>query len=138
MLQRKITTKRDKKIRIRKKSGLVLILLGLLFIATSLFLIKFFTHDPLFVSPLSQIHDSTDTSLVKELKKNKVEYQEIKTNNDLSYLIVLKENQEVIIDPKKDISLQLSSLQLIIAQLKIEGKAFSRLDFRYEKPVIVF
>lgn len=138
MLQQKTTTKREKKKAIRKKMGLFLIIIGLLFIVISLFSIKFLTHGPLFVSPLSGNQDSVVSILEKELKKNKIAYIGIQTNDDLSYIVKLNEKEEVIIDPKKDILSQLSSLQLIASQLKIEGKTFLRLDFRYKKPVITF
>lgn len=138
MLQQKTTTKREKRRIIRKKTGLILIVVGLFFILISLFSIKFLTNNPLFVSPLSESQDSITSRLEKELKKNKINYIGIQVNDDLSYSVKLNEKEEIIIDSKKDILYQLSSLQLIASQLKIEGKTFSRLDFRYKKPVITF
>lgn len=138
MLQRKTTTKKDKKKAIKKNTGLVLIVIGLFFVLISLLSIRFLTRDQLFVSPLSDNQNSTSERLEENLKKNKINYISIQTNDDLSYLVKLSEKEEVIIDPAKDIFFQLSSLQLIASQLKIEGKTFSRLDFRYKKPVITF
>ena len=71
-------------------------------------------------------------------KSKNISYISIETAKDLSLIIKLDKERQVIIDPDKDINQQLSSLQLILSQLKIEGKLFKRLDFRYQKPIISF
>lgn len=136
MLLRKPPTKKEKRKATKKRLGLWLIIIGLFLICISLAGIKFLTHDPIFLSPLSQNQDSLMSRLTSDLKDKGIEYQEIVTNDDLTVTVKLKDNQEVIIDTKKSLSGQLSSLQLIVSQLKIEGKTFRRLDFRYQKPVI--
>jgi len=138
MLQQKTATKKEKKKASRKRIGLFLIIVGLHLIAVSVFLVNFFNKDPLFLSPLSDNQESVNSKLVEELKEKNIRYKTIETNQDLSLIVKLDGGGEVIMDPKKSISSQLSSLQLITAQLKIEGKTFSRLDFRYQKPVITF
>jgi hypothetical protein len=50
----------------------------------------------------------------------------------------LIDNGEVILSSKKDIGSQLSSLQLMLARLTIEGKKLKVLDFRFDNPVVSF
>ncbi len=138
MLPKKIVTKKQKKEASRKKLGQVLILAGLSLIAILLFYVVFLEKEPLYVSPLSKNQTSLNSQIEEKLKEKRVSYKSLETTKDLNFKVILSEGGEVIIDRDKDIASQLSSLQLIIAQLKIEGKALKRLDFRFEKPIIVF
>lgn len=135
---RRTVTKREKKNAIKKRLILLLIILFLL-IANLLFVYKSFLEKPdSIINPLSTNQTSSTRQLEEKLKDQKIEFKEITTQKDLNYLIILKSGGEVIIDPSKDIDEQLASLQLILSQLKIEGKALKRLDFGYEKPIITF
>ncbi|EKD85931.1 MAG: hypothetical protein ACD_37C00574G0002 [uncultured bacterium] len=138
MLPRKTITKRQKKEASKKKLGTVLVFIGLFMIALSLFFTAYLEKKPKPLSPLSKNQKSVNTAVEESLKKKNISFQSIDTANDLSIVVKLDKNKEVVIDPDKDIGEQLSSLQLIIAQLKIEGKSFKRLDFRYQKPIITF
>ena len=138
MLRRKTITKRQKREASKKRLGILLILLGMILIAVFLAFFTFFEKKELFVSPLSKDQTSVNTRIEKLLKEKKINYVSFYTAKDLSFILMLPENREVILDPNKNISEQLSSLQLILSQLKIDGKAFKRLDFRYQKPVITF
>lgn len=57
---------------------------------------------------------------------------------DEGYLIKVKEGEKILFSKDIDIATQISSLQLVLSRLTIEGKRFSRLDFRFEKPVVTF
>lgn len=138
MLRRRTITKRQKREASKKRLGILLIFLGMILIAAFLAFLAFFEKKELFVSPLSTDQTSVNTRIEKLLKEKKVNYLSFYTAKDLSFILMLPENREVILDPNKNISEQLSSLQLILSQLKIDGKAFKRLDFRYQKPVITF
>lgn len=138
MLRRRTITKRQKREASKKRLGILLIFLGMILIAAFLAFLAFFEKKELFVSPLSTDQTSVNTRIEKLLKEKKVNYVSFYTAKDLSFILMLPENREVILDPNKNISEQLSSLQLILSQLKIDGKAFKRLDFRYQKPVITF
>ncbi len=138
MLPRKTTTKRQKKEASKKKLGSLLILVGLIMIALSLFFTAYLEKKPKPLSPLSKNQTSEMSVIEKNLKKSNISFKSIETSGDLSILINLEKEKVVIIDSNKDIGEQLSSLQLILSQLKIEGKSFKRLDFRYQKPVITF
>lgn len=99
---------------------------------------------PLYISPLSSIkeaqasqNDSKWVQLKVELKKKGIEYKEMRKEKDLGYVVKLKDDSEVTFSSQKDIIAQIASLQYILSHLTMEGKLFSRLDLRFEKPVIV-
>lgn len=99
------------------------------------------------VSPLSKQvvaqknpSPSTDpqTTLTQLLKQANIETQSITVASDSSLLVTLSSNQELIFSPQKDIAQQISSLQVITKQLTIEGKRFTRVDLRFDNPVVAF
>lgn len=138
MIFKTTVTKREKKEASKKRLGILLVFLGL--IGLNLFLVysAFFEKPKPIVSPLSKNQVSSSQIVEKKLKESGVLYKSFSTEKDLSYLVKLEGTGEVVIDPGKDLDKQLSSLQLILKQLKIEGKTLKRLDFRYEKPIITF
>lgn len=138
MLPRKTLTKKQKKENFRRLFGIGLILIGLIITTLLLFYLVFLQKTPEFLNPLSKDQTSIGTKIQKILKEKKITYKSISTSKDLTYKVVLDGDSEVIIDPKKSVEAQLSSLQLILQHLKIEGKRFKRLDFRYQKPIISF
>ena len=138
MLPVKTVTKKQKKEASKKRTGTFLIFIGLVLIVVSLFYTAFFEKVPKPISPLSKNQTSVNSIIEKTLKSKNIPFISIETSKDLSLIIKLSKDSEVVIDPNKDIDQQLSSLQLILSQLKIEGKLFKRLDFRYQKPIISF
>jgi hypothetical protein len=133
---------RDRKQKFRK----LYIVLGLMllggvvayFFSLSLFLPKEF------ISPLSSAvttessyEDDEKIDLIREaLKKEKIEVVSIVHKNDV-FIVELKNNAEVVLSAKKDVTSQISSLQFILSRLTMEGRRFSRLDLTFDKPVIV-
>jgi len=103
-------------------------------------------HKPLFVTPLSSVlsenntnssDDQTHISVVEaKLKEKNIDFSEIKPVNG-GYRILMKNGGEVLFSSHKDIALQISSLQFILSRLTMESKLFSRLDLRFDKPVVV-
>lgn len=81
--------------------------------------------------------EGTQETIEKLLKQKGIKYKSI-AYRDNSYIIVLANDAEALFSSKKDAEVQVSSLQLVINRLTIEGKSFKRLDFRFDKPVIVF
>ena len=59
-------------------------------------------------------------------------------DSDGSFAVTLQDGGEVILSSKKDIGSQLTSLQLVLSRLTIEGKKLKRLDFRFDNPVVEF
>ncbi|MBI4098000.1 MAG: hypothetical protein HY426_03080 [Candidatus Levybacteria bacterium] len=136
MLPAKTITKKEKKERSRKKRLAIALLLGLSLVCIFLLYVALPKKGPLYISPLSKDQTTSAAKVEKILKEKKISYESLSMAKDRSYVIKLDEKSEVIIDPKKDILEQLSSLQLILSTLKIEGKALRRLDFRYKSPII--
>lgn len=100
-------------------------------------------HQPNYVSPLASIefaHASQNDKvgqLTDGLKKNNIEYSSVHLEKDNAIVVKLKEGGVVTFSSQKDIILQIASLQYILSHLTMEGKLFTRLDLRFEKPVIV-
>lgn len=99
---------------------------------------KYVYLSPLPLSSKSNSNNSVQNSsnLTQLLSSAKIETKEI-TSTPTYYKLVLPKGEEVYISKKVDLKTQVASLQLIISRLTIEAKSFSRLDFRYEKPVMV-
>lgn len=122
------------------------ILLAVIFFCAVGFLVYYLVSDKsLFISPLpigsrneSHFYNNTEKEITNLLQKMNIEYEEINLVEGAAYVIRLKNGNEVIFSSAKDIQSQVASLQLILSRLTIEGKEFSRLDFRYSKPVVVF
>ncbi len=100
---------------------------------------------PRFISPVIlpfsgslSAENRYQSELEKRLKQEEVEYLSLVRLKDGSYRMVLPDTAEVYISAQKDIDSQISSLQFILIRLTMEGKQFSRLDLRYDKPVIVW
>jgi hypothetical protein len=55
-----------------------------------------------------------------------------------AYIVKQQEGQEIILTSAKDIKTQVATLQLILSKLTIEGKTLSRVDLRFDKPIVVF
>jgi cell division septal protein FtsQ len=138
MIFKRTVTKREKRNAARKKLFFLLFFVFLILINITLIYKAFLEKPKPISSPLARNQISSTQSVEKKLKEINVNYTSIDTEKDLNYLIKLKDNSEVILDSGKSMDEQLASLQLILSQIKIEGKALKRLDFRYEKPIITF
>ena len=128
-----------KKVRNRKSKKIsrfsVLIFLLALLVLMSFF--KFPKQN--IISPVLTLgnQNSSKTRLEELLNKQSIRFEKI---SDLNQYLELKLNdsQVVYISSGKDLKKQVSSLQLIVNRLTIEGKRFKSLDFRFDKPVILF
>jgi cell division septal protein FtsQ len=132
--------------RIRKLTVLLIplslvvsaICIGLIFILVQI------THKPIFISPIAlpfsasvSEEDKYISEVEKALQDKKIFYSSVSKFSGAFYKIKLTDSGEVIISSQKDITKEISSLQYILSRLTMEGKQFSRLDLRFDKPVIV-
>ncbi|GEM_PF-1715558 len=86
-----------------------------------------------------QVHKTPSAKQLTELlEKNRIAYTTIDAETDGSFVVTLEEKQKVFISTKKALQIQVSSLQLILTRLTIEDRKFTRLDLRFDKPIIVF
>lgn len=131
--------------RKRKKLFLVsliikIILFSLLFLFLSLVVSFFFFQKQNLISPLplgKTASEPKTANLEELLAKNNIPFSSIELASDSSFLVRLREGEEISFSPKKSITQQISSLQLVLTRLTIEGKRFKRLDFRFDKPLII-
>lgn len=94
---------------------------------------------PLASKVLSQTASQEEEAVerIRDRLKNSDFQVETIESKDETYIIKLANNVEVVFSAKKDLNEQISSLQFIHQRLTMEGSRFSRLDLRFDKPVIV-
>lgn len=135
-VSKRLLKKDRKQSRIKKLAILSLVLIML---SAGIFIYIWVSNKGAFyISPLAKQGVSKMVILEKNLNAKQVQYLSINTKPDGSLGIILKQGGEVILSSKKDIGAQVSSLQLILSRLTIEGKKLKVLDFRYNDPVISF
>ena len=132
-----LQTKKTKKQNRRKRILVFIFFLG--YISLFLLLTGFVWVEKLFpkASLISPVSTQSQKSLGAILDKKNISYESVE-KLDGYYLVKIRDGGEVLISDKKDLTEQVSSLQLIVSRLKIEGKKFKRLDFRFDRPVIKF
>ncbi len=98
-----------------------------------------------FISPLPKggiwpsLNASKDTqkeTLANALAKANILVASIEEKDSNTFLIKLATNEEVLLSKQKSFQTQVSSLQLILSRLTIEGKRFERIDLRFDNPVV--
>jgi hypothetical protein len=141
-------TVRTSKNEARKLMSLLFPLSLVCAVISGVFLFSLITtlQKPAYLSPLSNlgieairpIDDSNRQILEKLLKEKKIAHTKITPGPDSSYIIHLSGGEEATVSFDKDIKSQISSLQFILSRLTMEGRQFSRLDLRFDKPIIIF
>ncbi|MGI8419483.1 MAG: hypothetical protein ACR2LN_02455 [Candidatus Levyibacteriota bacterium] len=93
---------------------------------------------PLAAKPVmrSEQQDIAYTELQKDLQGENIAFSSITKEKDGSFKVTLQQGGVVTFSSQKDIMTQIASLQYILSHLTMEGKLFSQLDLRFEKPVI--
>lgn len=117
--------------------------LGLLIFAVSISLfssfiyLRFFQDSGFYINPLLPQGIYSNDVVEKRLNEKKIEFKKI-TQEEGAVRVILKDDSEVIFSSKKDVGTQVSSLQLTLSRLTIEGKKLKIIDFRFSNPVISF
>lgn len=146
-----LPSSQKKKFSKRKLTGFFRKILFLFFIFLGSFIalvcIFFVVKHPLsIVNPLSKTSDSTEFSdmgnsvekITDLLKKNNIETTSVVNASESAVLATLPDGQEVVFSRDKDLNQQITSLQLILSRLTIEGKRVNRIDLRFANPVVSF
>lgn len=125
------------------KQSLKIILITILFIGliSSFFVflyINFYINTYGFISPLSQNKETLLVKVEDELEKQNISFGKISSNSDGSLAVKLKDESEIIFSSKRQVKSQITSLQLMLSRLTIEGKKLKSLDFRFDNPVVSF
>ena len=132
-MQRRIIRSQSKKKRL-----LILVLLAIFLITLGILL--FFprlTKKALFISPVATNSSQDAKKIETLLLEADISFSSI-SFLDYYYIVMLSDGGQVILSLKKDIEKQITSLQPILKQLTIEGKKFNRIDFRFDKPLVVY
>lgn len=98
-----------------------------------------------YLNPLQtslSLKDALGNTLSIPIVENKLRQAHIRVASVVSYaddgfLVKLESGEEIIVSSKKPIDMQISSLQLILSRFTIEGKRFTQMDLRFDRPVIV-
>ena len=141
-----MTIRKRSNVRLRVIFYIIYVLIFALFIFIWPKVLRSYLTPHKTISPLSKNQkiilekNNTDKSykdLVKSLTDAHISFMSISKASDSAYIVRLTKDKEVIFSKKLGVSAQVSSLQLIQSRLTIEGKDFSRLDFRFSNPIIV-
>lgn len=138
MFRRKRQLKKEK-----SKYQFQLFLAALLFLLFFVLVIEYFYLNLSFgsasyINPMAKDNWSILALLESQFDKSSIGYTVIAANSDGSFTVKIPQGGTVIISAKKDIKKQISSLQLILSRLTIEGKKLKVLDFRFDNPVVSF
>lgn len=125
------------------KKGIKIILITILFIGLivtffSYLYINFYINTYGFISPMSIDKDSLLVKVEEGLEKQNISFGKVTTNSDGSLSVKLRDESEIIFSSKKSVASQITSLQLMLSRLTIEGKKLKSLDFRFDNPVVSF
>ena len=94
----------------------------------------------MFVSPIPKQNTEQQTeninTLSELLKAKHLAFSAVFPFDTTSYLVKLTSGEEVFFTNGKSLAKQVSSLQLALSRLTIEGKRVSRIDFRFNTPVL--
>lgn len=131
------TKTQKRKNKIFKKIFLLLILVIIILVFTLSRNFNALTNRNSVVSPLAKT-TSSNVKLEEILLRENIPFSTINVASDSSFIVYLRDGGEVSISQKKNLESQISSLQVILSRLTIEGKKFKSLDLRFDKPVIVF
>jgi uncharacterized ion transporter superfamily protein YfcC len=138
MLQKKRKLKKEKT-KQRLKHAFVILVFLLMLLTCLVYLNTHFSFGrKTYLSPLAERKLIFSNSLEEELNKADIKFKTISSNSDGSQMITLEDGGLIILTSKKDILFQISSLQLILSRLTIEGKKLKTLDFRFDNPVVSF
>ncbi|MDE2588628.1 MAG: hypothetical protein KGL95_03035 [Patescibacteria group bacterium] len=146
MLQKKLLNKR----RVRNFIPTIVFLSSVFLLTSGALFAWYFTQKlraKQFISPLvSQttkkqqaiVNPDTSTQIEDLLKRNSMTPVSVTIASDSALLVTLDSGEQIIFSQKKDLSEQITSLQLIKRELTIEGKRLNRVDFRFDNPIITF
>jgi len=86
--------------------------------------------------PQSQIIEAI--KFLTTLRLNLLEPKIAKITSPYSLTVWLKDGEEIVFSFKKEIQIQVDSLQFILSRSKIEGRRVKKIDLRFDKPVVTY
>ncbi|PIR80382.1 MAG: hypothetical protein COU25_00385 [Candidatus Levybacteria bacterium CG10_big_fil_rev_8_21_14_0_10_35_13] len=138
MLQRKRRLKKNKS-SYNTKIALFAGFMALV-ISSAVFIIVYFfySENAQYINPLSVNKNSPKIIIEDMLESSNIKISRSVIGSDDSIEVELKQGGKIIFSSKKDLKKQISSLQLILSRLTIDGKKLKILDFRYDNSVVSF
>lgn len=109
-----------------------------------LFSIPLFNKKP-YISPLSSTLSAAGSNKASNqaedikaiLSKNHIPFKEVLQDRVL-ITIILAGEEKIFFTKEKSLIDQTSSLQSILSRLTIEGKRFTKIDFRFDRPIVTY
>lgn len=138
MFQKRRQLKKEKSKSRIKFAFITLVILVILLVLIEFLYLNFSFGRSTYLSPIAKEQKSKLISIEAELEKANIPFKTVNVKEDSSFEVHLIDNSVVILSSKKDIKSQISSLQLMLSRLTIEGKKLKILDFRYDNPVVSF
>lgn len=74
---------------------------------------------------------------IEEFHKLNMPVSNVDIRNE-SMIVLSSEGREVLVSATKDVQLQAAQLRVVIEQFRAKALSFSRLDLRFEKPIVVY
>lgn len=140
LIQKKRHFKRNTK-KSNQSFLIVLSMLIILMISGSFLFLLYFNSKRSYISPVSSVFGKS-LNITEEvggiLESRKIHPLSIRIASEGAVIVLLENDSETIFSSSKPIEDQVSSLQRIESRLTIEGKAFKKIDFRFDNPVISF
>lgn len=141
-LKNTTTRKRKRKFKRVLSVSLSFVVAILIMVAVYIFMGKriqssYISPLPLLATAVSDQMSPDREHLSQILQQENIGIKNIASTVDDSFIVQLDSGEEVIFSREKDLKTQVSSLQLILSRLTMEGKQFKKLDLRFDKPVIV-
>lgn len=132
--------KKGKRNRRVKKALLLFFVFCILFLIIAVILVYsiFFAKKTLYISPVTKDSSHDAKKIETLLLDAQIAFVSISIHEDSSYKVLLKDGGQVVLSLKKDIGRQITSLQPILKQFTIDGRKFNRIDFRFDKPLVVY
>ncbi len=117
---------------------IIILFIGLIVTFFSYIYINFYINTYGFISPISDNKESLLVKVELELERQSISFGKVTSNPDGSLTVKLKDESEIIFSSKRQVKSQITSLQLMLSRLTIEGKKLKSLDFRFDNPVVSF
>ena len=94
---------------------------------------------PVIIKPLPRINPVKEAAQLLHDKKIAVDTQDPPFASESAILVHLSSsNTRVIFSVNKDLPTQVGSLQIILNKLTIEGRKGTKIDLRFDNPVVVY
>lgn len=79
----------------------------------------------------------TAVFIVEEVQKLNIPISTVDIRNE-NMIVLISEEREILVSATKDARIQIAELKVVIEQFRTKALSFSRLDIRFDKPIVVF